>query len=421
MNEVTDGLEDKKTGKYVLTFFATIFLSIGVSVLFFFTIKVIISHSLTTDSNTVDLAKFGTFGDFIGGAVGTLFSLAGFFILYLTLKEQRENFHRERLESTFFELIKLHRENVSEMQYSYYVTKVDDLTEIEKVTAEKRKVFKIIFTQFKEAWDELNHIFSESSIEEIYEKEYLIKIRQNHEVQERKIDLKQLAQIDVIYLIVFFGLSKEDQLNILNVTRNRYNRLFIDKVIKFASLKPKRESSFWENWDFIHKNNRELFDEIVNKREGKRYYPGIDHYGVDKKGEVLKFVIYYPDNYNKYYGGHQFRLGHYFRHIFQTVKFIDNEESLSTKEKYNYIKTLRGQLSNYEQIIFFLNSLSEVGRTWEFMKKNKPNEYIKKEKQLITKYNLIKNIPAQYIANNINILDYYPNLDYEVFNGQVKI
>lgn len=422
MNEVIDKLEDRKTGKYVLTFFATIFLMIGVSVLFFFTVKVVTTHSFSEESNIVSLSKFGTYGDFIGGAVGTLFSLAGFFILFLTLKEQRENFHRERLESTFYELIKLHRENVSEMQYSYYETKVDDSKKIQKVTAEKRKVFKIIFTQFKEAWEELSHIFIDSSIEDIYEKEYLAKIRLNKVIQERKINLKQLAQIDIIYLIIFFGLSKEDQQNILNLTKNRYDSTFVNKIIKFASLKPKRESKYWRNWDVLKKLNRsDLLNDILNKRENKPYNYIIDNSWIDEGYTVYPFEIYYRDNYIKYYGGQQFRLGHYFRHIYQTVKFIDNEESLSTDEKYNFIKILRGQLSNYEQIIFFLNSISEVGRTWELMMKNKPNELIKKEKQLITKYNLIKNIPMQHIANDIDILDYYPNLNYEaIINRTTK-
>lgn len=37
--------------------------------------------------------------------------------------------------------------------------------------------------------------------------------------------------------------------------------------------------------------------------------------------------------YEKYYGGHQFRLGHYFRHLYQTYKFVDSSEFLSKEQK----------------------------------------------------------------------------------------
>ena len=41
-------------------------------------------------------------------------------------------------------------------------------------------------------------------------------------------------------------------------------------------------------------------------------------------------------------------LGHYYRHIYQTVCFVDKQEILSEKEKYSYVKMLRAQLSDLE-------------------------------------------------------------------------
>lgn len=67
---------------------------------------------------------FSQYGDFIGGFVGALFSLAGFFLLYKTLilqketlkeqknaiDEQRNSFEQERFESTFFNLVNYQKE-----------------------------------------------------------------------------------------------------------------------------------------------------------------------------------------------------------------------------------------------------------------------------------------------------------------------
>src|SRR5690606_14384085 len=102
------------------------------------------------------------------------------------------------------------------------------------------------------------------------------------------------------------------------------------------------------------------------------------------------------DKLNKYYGGHQYKLGHYFRHLFQTVKYIDEKTILNYDEKYDYMKTLRAQLSTIEQYIVFFNSLSFMGRAWEFDNIVDDTSNKHRDKWLITKYNFLKNIPDLY-------------------------
>lgn len=55
------------------------------------------------------------FGDFIGGCVGTIFALVGAFLLFETLKLQRQESYRQLFDSTFFGLLALHREVVATM------------------------------------------------------------------------------------------------------------------------------------------------------------------------------------------------------------------------------------------------------------------------------------------------------------------
>jgi hypothetical protein len=117
----------------------------------------------------------------------------------------------------------------------------------------------------------------------------------------------------------------------------------------------------------------------------------------------------------KFFGGHQRRLGHYFRNLYQAVKYIDEQKILSYKEKYSYIKLLRAQLSTYEQYIFFFNSVSILGDVWELhIQEIERATCI--NKQLVTKYNFITNIPSE-IFNDINLRDFYPLL---VFEGDDK-
>ncbi|MCU0439284.1 MAG: putative phage abortive infection protein [Raineya sp.] len=414
MNESGDSLEGRKFEKDFMVFGAIISILIGIIVLIYFINEVSKFYSMPTKDKPLDLSRSGAFGDYIGGVVGTFFSLAGFFLLYLTLKAQRDNFHKERLESKYFEMIKFHRENVNEIEYVFYNNNKD------KFNIRKRKVFKTVFTQFKDAWRELNHLFLNKPDEHIYQKSYLQKLKKNPTLKKRNINLKNLAQIDITYLIIFFGLNKEDKQTIKTLCVNRYNHDFIDKILDFASLKPVGESDYWNKWVMINglDDRTKIFDDILNFRKNPNSEKKLNPFWIQNGNLYHNIDPHYPDNYKKYYGGHQFRLGHYYRHIFQTVKFIDKEIYLSDKEKYDYIKILRGQLSNYEQIVFFLNSLSEIGRAWEMMNKSNPEDEIKKDKQLITKYNFIKNIPIRYLVDEIDVFEYYPDINFEAITKE---
>ncbi|MGE0641844.1 MAG: putative phage abortive infection protein [Thermoanaerobaculia bacterium] len=79
--------------------------------------------------------------------------------------------------------------------------------------------------------------------------------------------------------------------------------------------------------------------------------------------------------------GHQSRLAHYFRHLFQTVKYVDMRGP--DPDRYDYVKTIRAQLTNHEQAILLLNSLSPLGREWW-------------ASQLLTRYRLVCNLPRDF-------------------------
>ena len=89
----------------------------------------------------------------------------------------------------------------------------------------------------------------------------------------------------------------------------------------------------------------------------------------------------------KPFGGHVSRLGHYYRHLYQTAKFIVSQEEkfLNYKEKYSYIKTLRAQLSDHEQLMLYYNVLSGFGHNW--LAKNHDG------KNILTDYRFIRNMP----------------------------
>ena len=184
-------------------------------------------------------------------------------------------------------------------------------------------------------------------------------------------------------------------------------------------MKPIKQSKYYKNWKSLHKiankKNRIKAFEIVRELRNNPNYQSEEYQNVVQKATKSK----YPNNYIKYYGGHQYKLGHYFRHLFQTYTFINEHKKLNKEEKYFYAKTLRAQLSTAEQSLLFINSISHLGLVWDLspqIKKYKIDPFFDKRltsKRLITNYNLITNLPSQSIFG-IKYRDYYPEVNYEI-------
>lgn len=132
----------------------------------------------------------------------------------------------------------------------------------------------------------------------------------------------------------------------------------------------------------------------INSSEVTELNNYIKKLGIDYKGSFEEF-------------------GKYFRQLFQIVTYIDNKDILTYTDKEQYVKSLRVRLNIEEQYLLFLNSLVANGLDWEKAKSEEKD-------QLITKYNLLKNIPNEYNqVAGISFLLEYPNIHYE-FMGDNK-
>ncbi len=157
------------------------------------------------------------------------------------------------------------------------------------------------------------------------------------------IDFNQSDLINISYLALYFGLGP----NSTRILKN-YLKKYDEVLVK----------------NFLHKLETEKL--MIKEKRDFKYIP---------------------------FEGHQSRLGHYYRHLFQTVTFVDNKKL--DIDKYSYIKILRAQLSNHEQVLLAINTLSDLGKKW-------------KEQKLISKYKLIKNIPKGFFntESEFYIIDY---------------
>ncbi|WP_407524448.1 putative phage abortive infection protein [Lacibacter sp. MH-610] len=327
----------------------------------FLIISFVAPFLLTRPSASADFnfTQTGQIGDTIGGLMNPFVALAGvvvtglaFYIQYkanllqreLFLREQDENkkqlqeqidnqnkqIRLQQFESKFYEMLRLHRDNITEMKIEGYdFEEGSTLTKIQRIT-EGRKVFVTMKTEF----ECILSLFTKDGklTDEIFNK---------------------------CYALFFSGLEE-------------FEVRFPEESIMVEILKKARRQH--ENPDTsIIKNNQ------------------------DRK-EFLPYVKLYF-NY-KPFAGHASRLGHYFRHLYLAVKSVANSDIVTDyDEKMKYLKILRAQLSNHEQMLLFYNWLSEYGADWENDKHQFFTEYCMIHNLWYT--NLFKN---SYIDENVNYL-----------------
>jgi hypothetical protein len=370
----------------------------GVIVATIFFIGLSNKYDITVDENILS-ADSGQVGDFIGGIVGTLFSLAGTVILILTLDNQQKSSKEEQFEKTFFEMLNIHRENVKDLNFKRYLRYSSDSRHEE---FNSRRYFALAIRDVLNIYYEIKFIFRNYEQDNILEEAYFEKLtNQFNKLDLKKVNIYDYSRINMAYCIFFYGVDSEGQQILEKLFKGRFKLSFYKTVINYIKLKPVADSEYFEKWEYVKsivdKNEKFEVIEFITKKRVKSI--------VKKKYDEY----YYPHSYAFYYGGHQHRLGHYFRNLYQMVNYTERQRFLTHKQKYFYIKTLRAQMSTYEQILFFLNSLSLMGGVWELFPNNKDSN---ENNNLITKYNLIKNVPDDHYKG-IFYKVYYPNVQYE--------
>ena len=236
-------------------------------------------------------------------------------------KEQDKIWKTERFENRFFELIKLHKANVSEMNIGDSVL--------------GSKCFVPMFYELRYCYIIVDDFVNAVHPEEKKEYEYA------------NIDLMSLS-----YKIFFYGIGPSPEKQYLNSLTVGEHHLFLQIKTFIEKLQQKAN-------EFFKKNPAE-----------KYYVPGEPITGFSDENRVEFY--YYP------YDGHVNRLGHYYRHLFQTVNYVITQDFLNEDQKYSYIKTLRAQLSNFEQLLLYYNALAWFDDQW---------------KEAFTTYRFIKNLP----------------------------
>lgn len=381
-----------------IKFFAIISVVLGLTAFTLIFVKAHIDGFSAFTTLKTDYQVTGQFGDFVGGIVGTCFALTGTLLLYLTLRNQTEENKHLSFESKFFEMIRLHRENISEISYSKY-----DGQDKEKY--ENRQALRVIFQEFIECFREVTKFSNSDQILDYITPKYHETLKTQIANTHPHINLIELARIDIAFSIVFYGLGEEGELVLRKIFQNKYNPDYYFKLLFYIKLKPKKENTGrFRNWTTARNLSLKELKNLIEELYSNRKTPEKTE---DLSDLAAKFRMHAP--YEKYYGGHQFRLSHYFRHLYQSFKYLHGTQHLTSSQKYGYAKILRAQLSTYEQALLFINSISGLGRRWELLSETSETG---EKLNLITNFNLIKNLPGEHL-DGIRYKTYYKKIEYE--------
>lgn len=280
----------------------------------FVCINLIFISEAFRQSTTINPTMAGQLGDFVGGYIGTFFALVSVVLLIGTLRSQIRSNAVLNFEGKYFELLRLHRDNLSEI-------------EVQAVAG--RKLFVVLLREYR-------------SIHQIA-KYISVKVG---------ADLDQWQLIHISYYCLFYG------------TGPNSSRMLIKSLECFDSK-------------YVRELICELSDESVKDAVRKD-----------------KSLAYKP------FEGHQSRLGHYYRHLYQSIKYVDQQKM--DIDKNEYTKTIRAQLSNHEQALLLLNSLTPLGASWW-------------RHGYMLRYKLVKNIPEGFFnpQDELDVAGIFPSGYFE--------
>lgn len=103
-----------------------------------------------------------------------------------------------------------------------------------------------------------------------------------------------------------------------------------------------------------------------------------------------------------YVVGRNVLLGHYYRHLYQMVKYVINTEALNEQERYQYAKLIRAQLNDDEQLLLYYNAMADTGSNW--LKRPVPVNSLLTINTMcpMARFRMIKNIPMRISLTELN-------------------
>lgn len=329
---------------YILKFAISLVIIIVPLIIFFlwqenFTLNGKISHD-----------KFGTFGDFFGGIIGSIWSLCGVILFYLALKSQRKDFKNNR------KAVKKQIESLT-VQIEEFKLQKDELKETREVFIEQSKTLKQ--QRFESTFFSLIELYNKVILNfNQINNNYFKKLKDEFENSIKDTE-KITHEIALKHYINIFYKNK-DELN--SYFRTIYRIL---SFIENSNLDEKEKSSYVKILRALLSENELLFIYYnAETKNGKKFYPIILKYNLLKHLTPLsKLEFKYFQNLSNINNIHQFNndifelINSFFEklntRIIQDENFDKHEISIEYDNKNIVIKLISSDINNI-QVNFYL-------------------------------------------------------------------
>ncbi|WP_290760962.1 putative phage abortive infection protein [Fibrobacter sp. UBA4297] len=322
---------------------------IGISVF----LGIVIAFALSSPLIFTKIPALISFPEYAGG-IGTVFSImspfiaiaaviatfAAFWIQYNANQEMLRNNEKMQIERQFYEMLKIHEENTKYLGMKKWM-----------MSGIENKISTSITDRIS------------SSLGPKYD---LVELK-GHDATE--FYLKEFEVIDLLLEYFAEKYQKEQYVKLAKVSRKdwlkRVYRIFYYGI----------EAVKWKDSHYNEKLYEYQYKNMVNVQQ---MCSSIHPYQVEKE---LK-DIYTPVMGTIILDGHSSQMNHYYRHLYLLVKYVVNidddlygssEDAYSAKR--NYLRILRAQLSNTEQLLLFYNWLSNHGQKWECIENHFFSDY----------------------------------------------
>lgn len=277
--------------------------------LLFFGVILIFIPTIVTKNSILPLSykDTGEIGDIIGGTtapfigfIGIIVTFYAFWVQYQSNIYQRGDIKLERFENQYYEMLRLHKENILEMEIGKAI--------------KGRKCFVRMLYEYKFIYLTLYHLseFHKTSLKKKYSKE----------------------QLSVVAYLVFFNGN--------------------DSIVA-------NNSGIYNNGDMallqlVYSRLREV--QIAYQKKSKKE-PEEKIKEEDSEAWFIFEEFYYPFDGHSTRLSHYYR--HLFQTV---SFIVDSDIVPDRLSKYRYLKLLRAQLSNHEQAMLYYNGLTAFGRKW---------------------------------------------------------
>lgn len=298
----------------------------------------------------ISFNETGEIGDTIGGITAPFIGFFAAILVYLAFRAQIDanksiqvQFKIQQFEDKFYSMVEFHKGNVKNMTIRF--SDIIEFHSTHGAVAESRSLVAPKTRRDVEITDVevINGMIAEF--------ELAIEVIKKH-IKPRSVDNNENV-IEIAYNLFFLGFEDRE----FQKSVGSKLGLIRKKVEHFRDVFERRHSGMFQTVYWQH-------------------------------------MVYYPPFY-----GHSARLPHYFRNLYHTVKIVvDNEKSklLKLENSMDYLKLLRSQLTNNEQLLLYLNyRYSKYGKSWDITRDPScGNEFL-------TKYKMIHNIPLNSISKQI--------------------